>query len=225
MKHHSGLRAFNAPELEMEPLRSGDFVGSLETGSPVNFYNIKLNPHGNCTHTESVLHINAKGKTINETLNCSHFIAKLVSTEPKCLENGDCIIDQSTLSINEESLVGVEALVIRTLPNDIAKKDRNYSGSNPCYFDPELLAYLSDRLEHVLLDLPSVDKEVDGGALLAHNAFWQTEGKIHLHKTITEFVYVADDILDGLYLLNIQTLPLELDVSPSRPVLFRLIEQ
>ena len=37
--------------------------------------------------------------------------------------------------------------------------------------------------------------------------------------------FLLQDIAEGLYLLNIQTLPLELDVSPSRPIIFRLEEE
>ena len=68
-------KAFNAPDIEFTPYRAGDFIGSLEEGSPVNFFDIKINPHGNCTHTESALHIYSKAKSINETLSEFHLQA------------------------------------------------------------------------------------------------------------------------------------------------------
>jgi hypothetical protein len=36
-------------------------------------------------------------------------------------------------------------------------------------------------------------------------------------------IYVPGEIRDGLYLLNIQTLAIDLDVSPSRIVIYKLV--
>ena len=43
-----------------------------------------------------------------------------------------------------------------------------------------------------------------------------------LDCTITELIYVPDDIPDGLYLLNLQIASFEIDVSPSKPVLYQI---
>ena len=75
-------------------------------------------------------------------------------------------------------------------------------------------------VKHLLLDLPSVDREEDGGALLGHKAFWQYPENARNNCTITELIYVPDRILDGDYLLNLQIASLELDVSPSKPLLY-----
>jgi len=77
-------------------------------------------------------------------------------------------------------------------------------------------------VKHLLIDLPSVDKEKDDGELLSHNAFWNTSGKLRLDATITEFIFVRNDIQDGTYFLNIQVAPFENDASPSRPVLYKI---
>ena len=58
-------------------------------------------------------------------------------------------------------------------------------------------------VKHLLIDLPSVDKEKDEGKLLSHHAFWNTSGKVRLDATITEFIYVPNTIKDGLYFLNL----------------------
>ena len=71
--------------------------------------------------------------------------------------------------------------------------------------------------------MPSVDKERDGGELLAHNAFWNTSGKIRMNATITEFIYVPNTIEDGEYLLNLMIAPFENDATPSKPVLYQII--
>ena len=73
------------------------------------------------------------------------------------------------------------------------------------------------------MDLPSVDKEKDNCELLSHNAFWNTKGELRLDATITEFIYVSNTIEDGTYLLNLQIAPFENDASPSKPVLYKVI--
>ena len=40
--------------------------------------------------------------------------------------------------------------------------------------------------------------------------------------TITELIYVPNEIKDGLYLLQIQIASLEIDASPSKPVLYEI---
>ena len=42
-----------------------------------------------------------------------------------------------------------------------------------------------------------------------------------IKNTITELIYVPNDVEDGEYLLNIQIAPFESDCAPSRPVLLR----
>ncbi len=116
-----------------------------------------------------------------------------------------------------------EALVIRTLPNTKDKLGKQYSNTNPPYLLEQAAEFLVESgIKHVLIDLPSLDKEKDGGALLAHNAFWNTSGKIRYGATITEFIFVPNSIKDGAYFLNLQVAPFENDASPSRPVLYKI---
>ena len=80
-------------------------------------------------------------------------------------------------------------------------------------------------VRHLLIDLPSVDREEDGGELQAHKAFWNYPTEDRLDCTITELIYVANEIPDGFYILNIQIIPFELDVSPSKPVIYPLMSK
>ena len=87
----------------------------------------------------------------------------------------------------------------------------------------EAVEYLvKSGVQHLLLDLPSVDREEDGGKLLSHRAFWQYPEATRAYATITEMVFVPNTVKDGLYLLNLQTTSLDLDASPSKPVVFAL---
>ena len=216
------VNCFFAPYFETAPVVAGDFIGSTQKGGPVNFLNIRLNPHGNGTHTECVGHIATRPFTINQQLNQFHFFAKLISLYPTRLENGDRVI--LAHQVKELITAGeVEALVMRTLPNDELKLRTQYSGSNPPYVHHEAIQYLVDcGVTHLLIDLPSVDREEDGGQLLAHRAFWQYPDRIRENCTISELIFVNNSIQDGLYLLNIQITSMEIDVSPSKPVLYAL---
>lgn len=213
---------FWAPMPEFSPVRAGSFVGSTQEGGAVNFFNIRLNPHGNGTHTECVGHIARERFVLRECLLEAHFLAKLVSLYPRRTDEGDRVIFQDQLAEvfaqNE-----AEALVIRTLPNDELKCRQQYSGVNPPYLHHEAVSYLVEcGVQHLLLDLPSVDREEDGGQLLGHKAFWQYPEATRSHATITEMVYAPNSVRDGLYLLNLQTTGLDLDASPSKPVLYGL---
>ncbi len=215
---------FYAPLMETSPVIAGDFIGSTRQGGLLNFLNVKLNPHGNGTHTECVGHIAKEIYTINQSLKTFCFPAKLVTLYPQKQENGDRVISKE--QFEEVIKAGeVEALVLRTMPNEKDKLSRHYSGTNPPYLHHSGLSYLVDcGIKHLLLDLPSVDREEDEGKLLAHKAFWQYPEQPRTDCTITEMIYVPDNVPDGLYLLNIQIASFEIDASPSKPVLYKLLK-
>jgi hypothetical protein len=132
--------------------------------------------------------------------------------------------------VNEESLEGfdlnIEALIIRTKPNDHSKTNRQYSGTNFPYLTLGAMQRIVDAgVQHLLIDLPSVDREEDGGALAAHHLFWNVPAEPNFQKTITELIYVPNEIADGTYLLNLQVSNFANDAAPSRPMLFDLTEE
>jgi hypothetical protein len=132
--------------------------------------------------------------------------------------------------VNEERLEGfdlnIEALIIRTKPNDHSKTNRQYSGTNFPYLTLGAMQRIVDAgVQHLLIDLPSVDREEDGGALAAHHLFWNVPAEPNFQKTITELIYVPNEISDGNYILNLQVSNFANDAAPSRPMLFDLVEQ
>ncbi len=214
----------------IEPVRFGDWVGKVAEGSSTNFNNIHFNPHGHGTHTECLGHITRDFYSINQCLQTFFFRAELISITPE-VHASDGIITQNQL---EKALAGntPEALVIRTLPNLESKKHQNYSHTNPPYLAAEAAHFLREiGVNHLLIDLPSVDREEDGGALAAHKAFWnvtdvnQLNADARLDCTITELIFVPDIVLDGSYILNLQIASFENDASPSKPVLYALNEK
>lgn len=212
----------------IEPVTSGDWVGKVSLGqSSTNFNNILFNPHGHGTHTECLGHITRDFYSVNALLKQCFFVARLVSVAP-WEQNGDHVIEQAQLS---ELMIGAlpAAVIIRTLPNDSGKRSKKYSHTNPPYLAEGAAIWLRENgVEHLLIDLPSVDREQDQGALLAHKAFWNLKNvdrvneDARMNATITELIFVPDEVPDGLYLLNLQTSPFENDATPSRPVLFKL---
>lgn len=225
-----GPRAWYVDKMSIEPVMTDRFTGSVAKGGAVNFRNISFNPHGHGTHTETVGHIDREIISINKTLTRFFFPARLITLKPELFsgseeefkKQGDRIITVTQLQ-NILSSHAPEALIVRTLPNSEEKCSKNYSNTNPPYFEAEALAYLRESgVKHLLTDLPSVDRENDGGKLLAHNAFWHGNRPDDRECTITEVVFVPDLVKDGDYLLNLQIASFENDASPSKPVLYKL---
>jgi kynurenine formamidase len=219
----SNVNAWHLGPPKIEPeVFDGDII-SVKHGASVNFNTITFNPHSHGTHTETVGHITEDFVSINKHLKQFIFLAEVVTVAPEKM-NGDYVISKKQLQFalgNKKR----DAIVIRTLPNTSEKKSYQYSGTNPTYMLEDAAEYLKlKQIKHLLIDLPSVDKEEDGGELLAHNAFWNTSGKIRLDATITEFIYVSNKIKDGCYVLNLQIAPFENDATPSKPVLYKIIE-
>lgn len=220
--HPDGPQCFHSGKARLLPQKSDDFVGSIDLGGHVNSFEVYFIPHAHGTHTECSAHIGLKDIYITDVFDESHFICQLITVQPKITENADQIIDQDLVR-KQLNYPVPPAIAIRTLPNDDFKRSRNYSGSNPTYFEPGALEALADLgVRHLLTDLPSVDRENDGGALLAHKAFWKNPNQRRT-ATITELIYADASIEDGIYLLNLQVASFELDASPSRPILHRLI--
>lgn len=215
------LTAWYVPAPRIEPVRMGDWVGDVNQGASVNFRNVFINPHGHGTHTECVGHISKENYTLNAHLKQFMFIAEVVTIDPAATGEDRVIMkDQLLQQVKHQ---GTDALIIRTLPNDHSKWNRKYSSTNPPYMHHEAAEWLVEKgIKHLLIDTPSVDREEDGGKLLSHHAFWKYPFATRTDCTISELIYVDDNIEDGLYLLNLQITSLENDASPSKPVLYRV---
>jgi len=222
------VRAWYVDLPQFETVRANGFIGSVKEGGGVNFRNIFFNPHGHGTHTECLGHITPKIYSINDSLKNYFFNALVVSIEPENVKTKDGAND---LIITESQMDGLlknvqtEALIIRTLPNLDKKKSLNYSSTNPAYLDVNCIHSIrKSGVQHLMIDLPSVDREEDGGALAFHHAFWEVPENPQFQKTITELIFVDDSIVDGNYILELQVASFKNDASPSRPVLYKIIK-
>lgn len=214
-----GVLCWGVTFARIEPYREGSFTGSVVAGAPVNFKDISFNPHAHGTHTECLGHITAKAESVLEHPPAPWIVAALVSISPKQQKGDRLITLEQVQSVLKEPLP--EAVILRTLPNPESKKFKQYSETNPPYIEARLASWLRQKgVLHLLLDLPSVDREEDDGRLSAHKAFWGLPEDPRPRATITELIYVPPEVSDGTYLLNIQLAAFENDASPSRPILF-----
>ncbi len=207
---------------KIEPVTDGDWIGKVSEGASTNFNNIFFNPHGHGTHTECVGHITPDFYSINNTLTQFFFVAQLITITPE--KHQDDFIITKELIKKKATYPNSTALIIRTLPNTTNKLNKQYSHTNWPYLTEDAATFIRELgIEHLLIDLPSVDKEKDEGKLLAHKAFWNYPEATRHHATITELVYVPKEILDGPYIINLQIVSFNNDASPSKPILYKIL--
>lgn len=217
----NNVNAWYVDAPKFEPATHENWIASVKEGACVNFNNIYFNPHAHGTHTECAGHITEKVHSINKNLKQFFFMAEVITVAPEKL-NDDFVISKKQIQFaigNKKR----DAIIIRTIPNTNEKLTRQYSNTNPPYLLEDAAIYLREKgVKHLLIDLPSVDKEKGECLLLAHNAFWNTKGKLRLDATITELIFVPNTVIDGSYFLNLQIAPFENDATPSKPILYKI---
>jgi arylformamidase len=222
------------------PCAAGELVGDTRQGGSCNFEQYTLIPHCNGTHTECVGHITHERISVRDCLKDVFISALLVTVEPERStwtqeaysvppEDTDRVITRRSLEEKlREHAERVSALILRTLPNDDRKLTRQYVDDIPPYFTTEAMEFVvASGFDHLLVDVPSIDRLYDEGKLSNHRLFWNVDqGSFEVgqgarrRSTITELVYVPNRVEDGRYLLNLQIAPFAADASPSRPLLF-----
>ncbi|MGJ8683573.1 MAG: cyclase family protein [Nonlabens sp.] len=220
VQNEAGVGAWYIDQPQIKHVEVDGYVGNVKLGGSTNFNNVHFNPHSHGTHTECIGHITEEFHSVNKALEKTFFKAQLFTVKPDKQGEDQVITPQHFQDLN----TGVEAVIIRTLPNGEQKSSKNYSNTNPPFILEEtMIRFRESGIKHVLIDLPSVDKEKDNGALLAHKAFWDFNGTQRLDATITELIYVPDTTADGLYMMDLQVAPLENDAAPSRPILYQIL--
>lgn len=224
--------AWYCDPIKLTPVITDRFIGDVNLGGAVNFRNLFMNPHANGTHTECVGHISKEFYSINKCLKEFHFIGVVISVTPEDFENDqygvtDKLVTKEIMEAACKNLISEiknsESLIIRTCPNSDQKLTKNYSNSNPIYFNKEAIDYVNTLgVSHLMVDLPSIDREEDGGELIGHHTFWNYPENPQVQKTITELIFVPSQIEDGRYVVNIQITSLENDASPSKIVLYEI---
>ena len=230
-----------------EPLRAGSYIGAVASGASCNCGVYTLAPHCHGTHTECVGHLTEDATPVADLTPVAPALALLVTVHPEPLGAAPRELPdrhEATDPVVSRVLIATAAarwardpwtaLVVRTQPNDPAKRERIYEGGCPApYFTPGAMRWVVERdVESLVVDLPSLDRADDGGVLAAHRVFWglppgardareATRGR----ALVTELAYVPESAHDGLYLLDLHVPAFGADAAPSRPVLYPVTEE
>lgn len=219
---------FGAAAATAEPLESGNFRGDTRFGASCNVARLQLTPHCNGTHTECIGHVTDEAVAVSDRLRGGWLPATLASLTPR-----NNMIDTALIeaSLQRHPLREMHrAFILRTLPNSRDKFLCDYNSAPPPHIlEPAVTLLVEAGVEHLLVDLPSLDPMHDNGRLAAHRVFWGLPaGSRRLadakrpDATITEMIFAPDEIKDGYYLLDLQIPAFMSDAAPSRPILYPL---
>ncbi|MEO8307228.1 MAG: cyclase family protein [Pseudomonadota bacterium] len=226
---------FGAPAASATAFCSGDFEGDVRRGASCNCSSITLIPHCNGTHTESVGHLTAGFRPLHEFVPLAPIPALLLSVDVVSAaataedsvpapHQGDSLITREGLLKHWPAGMPItpRALLLRTRSNG----EHATQSANPPYLTRQAASEMVERgIEHLVVDLPSVDRTSDTGKLTAHRVFFglppgSTDARVatRAHCTITELAQFPTTLKDGPCALQLQFPAFTGDAVPSRPV-------
>ncbi len=234
---------FTEQAIDKSNLEVAGFSGCVATGAGCNVEQISFIPHCHGTHTEGSGHISATAESVQSLVEQTPCPAQLISLQPEtvaeCTEiyNHKLPDDYPLFSLVNlqaqllekfgDSEVTSTALIIRSLPNSQEKTSRNYN-QQPYYplLTTAAINWLAaSGLQHLLLDMPSLDYANDEGVLFNHHSWWGMHSAAPENankRSLSEMIYVDNSIADGHYWLELNISCLESDASPSNPKIYPL---
>lgn len=240
----TGARAFSLPAPSTRPVEGGGFVGDVRRGGSCNCETHTFTPHGDGTHTEGPGHIlHTRRPVVVGDVVC---VAVVVRVEPRLLgdsvddvagnhRHDDLVVDTDAVAAGLAAVLQRDgrpelaptALILATGPGALRRRQQ-HSGTNPPYLTPDAATFIRERgFVHLLVDLPSLDRENDGGLLSAHHAFFDIAPGVKdsdvADRSVTELIAVDDDIAEGVCALFLQLAPIVADAAPSRPLIAPLL--
>jgi kynurenine formamidase len=240
-----GPRHFGAPAARARPYTAPGFTGEVRRGASCNCATIELTPHCNGTHTESVAHLVDEPLDVCDLAPLGLMPALVVSLDPQAAsatdedsdpppQPGDRLLTRAALRAAWPALLpfAPRALVLRARRGADAGVDDD-PGNDPAgapYLSRQLVADLVDRgIEHLVVELPSIDRAHDEGRLCGHRLFFGLPpGSTRLAEatrrgcTVTEYASIPAALADGPCALQLTLPRLAGDAVPSRPLAFRL---
>ncbi len=238
-----GPRHFGAPAPASTPYVAGQFVGAVASGGSVNCSTVTLIPHCQMTHTESVAHLTRESGDAWRVVPRGLLPAVVVSVIPEPASESsestdpqpwatDTLISRRRLRAAwpMTRMVDPVAAIVRTLPNDAGKRSRDYTELVPPYLTREAVEWLVEkRIEHLVLDVPSVDRTHDDGHLVGHRLFFglppgsRARGDAARSRaTVTELAFIPDEVHDGPCVLSLAVPAIGGDAVPSQPIVYPL---
>jgi kynurenine formamidase len=200
-------------------------------GASCNCRSVTLIPHCNGTHTESASHLTLAQRPLHELLPTGPIPALLLTVRAEDAtasgedslpppQAGDRLITRASLLAAWAAPAGFapRALLLRT--------GTPWQDSAPPFLSRQLASELVARgIEHLVTDLPSVDRLADQGRLTAHRLFFglpagstDLAAAARASATITELAQFPTHLRDGPCAVQIQIPAWSGDAVPSRPL-------
>ena len=231
---------YGLPKASRKAVSNAAFTGAVAEGGSCNVDVLQITPHCNGTHTECVGHITDQPVSLYDAWTPRPLRARLVTLSGRpatgnehsrpAIPSGTPVLTAHELAVALGGDTGFEALIIRTHMGPREALLRTYEANDVLFFTVEAAAFLrAAGVEHLLVDLPSLDRLFDDGEMAAHRAFWgmapgsttpdrTASGPDPYRQTITEFIHVPEQLGDGWGTLDLQIAPFVADAAPSRPV-------
>lgn len=224
-------RHFGAPPAGSEPFRVGSFEGDVGRGASCNCRRVTLIPHCNGTHTESASHLTLQQRPLHDLLPVAPLPALLLSVSPvqaaatdedslPAPQAGDRLITRAAVVAAWARRGDADAVAL------LLHTGTRWDDPAPPFLSRQLMQELVDRgIEHLVTDLPSVDRLADEGRLTAHRIFFGLPaGSTDLAAatrpgaTITELAHFPQELPDGACAVQLQVPAWSGDAVPSRPL-------
>jgi kynurenine formamidase len=215
LKENNLIDAFYLPTFESTPVKIHGFVGDVSAGGSCNVNLLSFTPH-NLTHIEMSSHISHHGASLDQRpLEFSSGILQVIDISEDTTK--DKLVTKRMIAKKVSSQLPFTMLGLKTSLS-LRNSDPTFSGTDPLALAPETTKFISTKYKNVhtlILDLPSADKEEDGGKLLAHRNFFEipeqgldfTDIK---HKSIVELANF-DGIEQGFYYAVVNPFKIDLD--------------
>ncbi|HYD19019.1 MAG TPA: cyclase family protein [Patescibacteria group bacterium] len=235
------LSAFESRPARQYAYKVGQFIGDVRQGGSCNCEVYHFSPHLHGTHTECVGHITTARIRVQDVLRDTLMPATLVTVTPvpaatcrdsyaPALRRNDMVITHEALkaALAHHDVNFLTALIVRTFPNDPGKLTRDYAQTPAPFFSNEAMEdIVALGVQHLLVDMPSLDRADDEGRLSNHRIFWEVgpgekDAATPSGRTVTELIYIPDNVPNGSYVLNLQVSAFAGDAAPSRPVLYKV---
>ncbi len=227
-------RHFGAPAATSRPYQAPGFSGSVAAGASCNCEVISVIPHCNGTHTEAVGHLSHERLDAARVVPYGLLPALLITVAPVAAaavsetsapqpQPGDFLITRAAIESAwpAEPPFAAQALIIRTTE----------APTVPYLSRDAAQTLVRRRIQHLVVDLPSLDREHDEGRLTAHRIFFGLPAGVSSLQqverpgtTVTELALIPENLPDGAYLLELQIPAWRGDAVPSRPLLYALRE-
>jgi hypothetical protein len=244
--HGNDPRWFGAPEARAEPLVAGAFSGRVASGASCNASTLRLTPHCNGTHTECAGHLVIEPLAARDVVPAGLLPALLLDIEPgapggeasrPAPRAGDLLFTRAALVAAWPGALFAGGVALAVAPRALVLRTRGATAGPgrsmgagaadmPPYLSLQAAEFIVERgIEHLVLELPSLDRLEDGGELAAHRAFFglPPHGRTladagRAHCTVTELAHVPPTLHTGFGLLSLQVPALGGDAVPSRPL-------